>query len=383
MGVPKHAHTHYAIFSLLPNRFNKDIEFMIGHKPNIFWQVTWRVVSPVIMIFILVFYFVTEVTETPTYLVWDQQSVSALVAACWQKLLCFSLDMGWACPLSHGAGELPSPGRTSLPLLDLRHHRHPGRDPLFMHPLLCSFQVNTKQMLQEEKEQLQRWHIGHSHFQNKNDRAKVLDLYLMWRGFCLLLLKRKVFSGVFFTFNCKSRSKKFLFWSETPNTVRNVWIYSNEWTDYISFVTLFNNRNIAVGNTIELWFWYRRHNTCFPFVFLIKMYFIFLFDAECTIRKTWSLVGYMISEVFIFFYTPFPACGWRIRTLGSENERNGLFVIVGSVSHYSISFVLVVRFKDRIVCFIVFTLCHKYFLHFVFFFFKLNLLENKSSLVIH
>uniref|UniRef100_A0A8C7YT12 Transporter n=1 Tax=Oryzias sinensis TaxID=183150 RepID=A0A8C7YT12_9TELE len=56
------------------DRFNKDIEFMIGHKPNIFWQVTWRVVSPVIMIFILVFYFVTEVTEAPTYLVWDQKS---------------------------------------------------------------------------------------------------------------------------------------------------------------------------------------------------------------------------------------------------------------------------------------------------------------------
>lgn len=382
MGVPKHAHTHYAIFSLLPNRFNKDIEFMIGHKPNIFWQVTWRVVSPVIMIFILVFYFVTEVTETPTYLVWDQQSVSALVAACWQKLLCFSLDMGWACPLSHGAGELPSPGRTSLPLLDLRHHRHPGRDPLFMHPLLCSFQVNTKQMLQEEKEQLQRWHIGHSHFQNKNDRAKVLDLYLMWRGFCLLLLKRKVFSGVFFTFNCKSRSKKFLFWSETPNTVRNVWIYSNEWTDYISFVTLFNNRNIAVGNTIELWFWYRRHNTCFPFVFLIKMYFIFLFDAECTIRKTWSLVGYMISEVFIFFTLPSQHVAegselWALKMRGMDR----LWLLVRCHITPSASFWLCALKTELYV--LLFLPCVTNIFCILSFFFKLNLLENKSSLVIH
>ncbi|XP_060948875.1 sodium-dependent neutral amino acid transporter B(0)AT1-like [Limanda limanda] len=54
------------------DRFNKDIEFMIGHKPNIFWQVTWRFVSPLIMVVILVFYVVTQVTQSPTYLVWDE-----------------------------------------------------------------------------------------------------------------------------------------------------------------------------------------------------------------------------------------------------------------------------------------------------------------------
>ncbi|KAM8840976.1 sodium-dependent neutral amino acid transporter B(0)AT1-like isoform 1-T1 [Spinachia spinachia] len=56
------------------DRFNEDIEFMIGHKPNIFWQVTWRFISPVIMVVILVFYFVTQVTKSPTYLVWDQEA---------------------------------------------------------------------------------------------------------------------------------------------------------------------------------------------------------------------------------------------------------------------------------------------------------------------
>uniref|UniRef100_A0A8P4K302 Transporter n=1 Tax=Dicentrarchus labrax TaxID=13489 RepID=A0A8P4K302_DICLA len=56
------------------DRFNEDIEFMIGHKPNIFWQVTWRVVSPLIMIFILIFYFVTQISKSLTYLVWDQES---------------------------------------------------------------------------------------------------------------------------------------------------------------------------------------------------------------------------------------------------------------------------------------------------------------------
>ncbi|XP_069840308.1 sodium-dependent neutral amino acid transporter B(0)AT1-like [Dendropsophus ebraccatus] len=53
------------------DRFNRDIEFMIGHKPNIFWQVTWRVISPLIMLAILIFYFVNTVTEQLSYNTWD------------------------------------------------------------------------------------------------------------------------------------------------------------------------------------------------------------------------------------------------------------------------------------------------------------------------
>ncbi|XP_045565505.1 sodium-dependent neutral amino acid transporter B(0)AT1 [Salmo salar] len=56
------------------DRFNADIEFMIGHKPNLFWQVTWRFVSPVIMLVIFIFYFVTQVSGELTYLVWDQDA---------------------------------------------------------------------------------------------------------------------------------------------------------------------------------------------------------------------------------------------------------------------------------------------------------------------
>ncbi|KAI1902530.1 hypothetical protein AGOR_G00045700 [Albula goreensis] len=58
------------------DRFNKDIEFMIGHKPNIFWQATWRVISPLIMLVIFLFYFVTKVSEELTYLAWDPNSVN-------------------------------------------------------------------------------------------------------------------------------------------------------------------------------------------------------------------------------------------------------------------------------------------------------------------
>ncbi|XP_075868228.1 sodium-dependent neutral amino acid transporter B(0)AT1-like isoform X2 [Nelusetta ayraudi] len=57
------------------DRFNEDIKFMVGRKPNIFWQVTWRFVSPLIVLVILVFYLVTQAQQKLSYLVWDPQSV--------------------------------------------------------------------------------------------------------------------------------------------------------------------------------------------------------------------------------------------------------------------------------------------------------------------
>ncbi|RXM35525.1 Sodium-dependent neutral amino acid transporter B(0)AT1 [Acipenser ruthenus] len=53
------------------DRFNDDIEFMIGHKPNIFWQATWRVISPLVMLVILLFYFVTKVNKELFYIAWN------------------------------------------------------------------------------------------------------------------------------------------------------------------------------------------------------------------------------------------------------------------------------------------------------------------------
>uniref|UniRef100_A0A8C6WH54 Transporter n=1 Tax=Neogobius melanostomus TaxID=47308 RepID=A0A8C6WH54_9GOBI len=55
-------------------RFNEDIKFMIGYKPNIFWQVTWRFISPFLILVILLFYVITQVQEELTYLVWDPDS---------------------------------------------------------------------------------------------------------------------------------------------------------------------------------------------------------------------------------------------------------------------------------------------------------------------
>ncbi|XP_024113678.1 sodium-dependent neutral amino acid transporter B(0)AT1 [Oryzias melastigma] len=56
------------------DRFNEDIEFMIGHKPSLYWQISWRFISPVILLIILVFYLVTQTQQELTYLVWDPSS---------------------------------------------------------------------------------------------------------------------------------------------------------------------------------------------------------------------------------------------------------------------------------------------------------------------
>ncbi|KAG5265030.1 hypothetical protein AALO_G00260670 [Alosa alosa] len=55
------------------DRFNEDIEFMIGHKPNIFWQVTWRVISPLLVFLIFVFYLATTATQELTYITWNPE----------------------------------------------------------------------------------------------------------------------------------------------------------------------------------------------------------------------------------------------------------------------------------------------------------------------
>ncbi|XP_068431398.1 sodium-dependent neutral amino acid transporter B(0)AT1-like [Clinocottus analis] len=56
------------------DRFNDDMKFMVGYKPSIFWQVTLRFISPLLLLVILVFYLVTQVQEELTYLVWDPNS---------------------------------------------------------------------------------------------------------------------------------------------------------------------------------------------------------------------------------------------------------------------------------------------------------------------
>uniref|UniRef100_A0A3P8YGV7 Transporter n=1 Tax=Esox lucius TaxID=8010 RepID=A0A3P8YGV7_ESOLU len=73
------------------DRFSEDIEFMIGCRPNIFWHITWRFISPLIIMAIFIFYLVTKVTEELTYLSWDPTYVC--ISLLFSRPLLFNLYM--------------------------------------------------------------------------------------------------------------------------------------------------------------------------------------------------------------------------------------------------------------------------------------------------
>lgn len=74
------------------SRFEKDIEDMLGHAPNLYWKIMWRAISPLLIIALLIYYIVNYIMGgTPTYQAWDKDRVS------WISL--FSMH-GCMCPRS-------------------------------------------------------------------------------------------------------------------------------------------------------------------------------------------------------------------------------------------------------------------------------------------
>lgn len=57
------------------NRFNDDIEWMSGRRPNIYWQATWRFISPLMLLVVFVAYVVMQAEKSPTYSAWNPDYV--------------------------------------------------------------------------------------------------------------------------------------------------------------------------------------------------------------------------------------------------------------------------------------------------------------------
>ncbi|XP_043116334.1 sodium- and chloride-dependent transporter XTRP3-like [Puntigrus tetrazona] len=54
-------------------RFEKDIEDMLGHRPNWYWKLMWAVVSPLLLFSLFIFYIINYIQGgTPTYQAWDK-----------------------------------------------------------------------------------------------------------------------------------------------------------------------------------------------------------------------------------------------------------------------------------------------------------------------
>ncbi|VFV41085.1 sodium-dependent neutral amino acid [Lynx pardinus] len=56
-------------------RFSDDVESMTGRRPGLYWQVTWKVVSPLLLLTIFVAYVVTLARTPLSYKAWDTQYV--------------------------------------------------------------------------------------------------------------------------------------------------------------------------------------------------------------------------------------------------------------------------------------------------------------------
>ncbi|XP_019699439.1 sodium- and chloride-dependent transporter XTRP3 isoform X1 [Harpegnathos saltator] len=59
------------IFVYGHEKFTKDIEEMTGHRPGVYWQVTWRFLAPIIMVCILVSSVASMFIKKPQYSAWN------------------------------------------------------------------------------------------------------------------------------------------------------------------------------------------------------------------------------------------------------------------------------------------------------------------------
>lgn len=56
-------------------RFCDDIEWMTGRRPGLYWRVTWKVISPLLLLTIFVAYIIFLVWTTLSYKAWNPQYV--------------------------------------------------------------------------------------------------------------------------------------------------------------------------------------------------------------------------------------------------------------------------------------------------------------------
>ncbi|XP_030641183.1 sodium- and chloride-dependent transporter XTRP3 [Chanos chanos] len=61
-------------------RFEKDIEDMLGHRPNWYWKIMWVAISPLLLVSLFIFYIVNYIQGgTPTYQAWDKDLGKSVV----------------------------------------------------------------------------------------------------------------------------------------------------------------------------------------------------------------------------------------------------------------------------------------------------------------
>ena len=57
-------------------RFTDDIEEMTGVRPGLYWQLTWRLIAPVMLTGLLLMSIIKTITSSPEYSAWIEADVS-------------------------------------------------------------------------------------------------------------------------------------------------------------------------------------------------------------------------------------------------------------------------------------------------------------------
>lgn len=52
-------------------RFSKDMKWMTGRKLNLYWQITWKFISPLLLLIVFVAFVTLQIQKKPTYAAWN------------------------------------------------------------------------------------------------------------------------------------------------------------------------------------------------------------------------------------------------------------------------------------------------------------------------
>jgi len=62
------------------NRFEDDIQYMLGFRPHMYWRICWRYVSPALIVIITIASIINLAINPMTYSAWDKEHVSKWIS---------------------------------------------------------------------------------------------------------------------------------------------------------------------------------------------------------------------------------------------------------------------------------------------------------------
>lgn len=60
-------------------RFSEDVEWMTGRKLNLYWQITWRFISPLLLLIVFMAFVTLQMQKPPSYTAWNPKYVCAQI----------------------------------------------------------------------------------------------------------------------------------------------------------------------------------------------------------------------------------------------------------------------------------------------------------------